>query len=495
MDLLNPAPQQAGQRQNQLWTANQLQQAHALAQALQDKALNSHPIYSPWEGASRMADALAGNIVQSSQANAEREQTGYTERELAKATGIPIPGQPSTALPSAPAPENANPPPGPVSQNEKDAIAANESGGNYGTIGPHVAASNSHPAGYAIGKYQVMNYDLPDRLAKAGLPSMTEQEFLANHDAQEKQFDHEFGGLRQNHSFADAASMWHSGVPYDQAVKQGRTDGYMTTQNYVQKALHNLNPVGTAQAASAPASQNAGVLTPEALAAHGQQNAPSFEGRFGNQPQTFDQGGSPLPQGSTPGTFDQRFQPMLPQTSPPPPQPPNPGPIAVPAKPHVPASAAAPAAPPGIPHVAVTPRPAGTGQPIPGTMSLQQQHAILNLIGQPATHELGLALAKQYLLPQETNAPTGYKYMGTPGAGYTPSQMPSVPQELPSVTGPFGAHAPSFLPGSRTPQVTIPTVGGAGADAAGDAVKSIIEQAQKLGGEHRKALLDWLNSH
>src|ERR1700746_652382 len=94
---LDPGPQQAQQRQQQLWTQNQLQQAHTLAKALQDAALNSHPIYSPWGGASRLADALAGNVVQGAQANAEREQTGYTEQQLAKTLGIPIPGQPSTS--------------------------------------------------------------------------------------------------------------------------------------------------------------------------------------------------------------------------------------------------------------------------------------------------------------------------------------------------------------------------------------------------------------
>src|SRR5215469_4088507 len=471
MDLLNPGPQQAAQRQGQIWTEDQVKQAHALAEALQKNALDTHPIYSPWEGAARMADALAGNIVQGRQAEAQREQTGYTEQQLAKTLGIPIPGQPSTSLPSAPEPQNAAPGAmGAVDPNEAAAIAHMESKGNYGEIGPHVAATNSHPAGYALGKYQVMNYDLQDRLKSAGLPPMSEQDFLRNSQAQETQFQHEFGDLRKTHSFEDAASMWHSGVPLQQATAQHRTDGYMHTKDYVAQAnhfLHNLNPVSTAQAAEAP------------------EMSPSerVDSAFG-------------------GNGGYLGNPNGPQTPVPMPRPEGMGPGAPGGGPRMPAPAPAPTPPPAgttapeRPHIGVTPRPAGTGQPIPGTMSLQQQHAILNLIGQPATHQLGLALAQKYLMPEQVQAPTGYTYMGTPGAGFTPSQMPGLPQEAPSTTAPFGAHAPSLLPGSRGLEVTVPSVGGPGLEqlnkggsGAFDEIKKLLD---KVGPEGQKALKEYL---
>jgi hypothetical protein len=426
MDLLNPAQSQQNQRQQQLWTQNQVQQAHALAQALQSNALSDHPIYSPWAGAARLADALAGNIVQGRQAGAENAITQYSAQEHQGAFG----GQGGD--PTVPQTSPEGQPQAGVDPNEAKAIAHLESGGNYGEIGPQVAATKSHPAGYALGKYQVMNYDLANRLAAAGLPPMNEAEFLRNPDAQEKQFAHEFGGLRQNHSFEDAASMWHSGVPLSTATAEHRTDGYMHTSDYVAKAKHflqNLNPISPAGAAEAPPISPSGEPPPSQMVAGG----------FG-QPQYL---GNP----NGPGVPT----PM--------PRPAGMGPGGVPPTiaPPTPAPAPAPAAPAGIPHVGVTPsgvapqpqQPPATGQPIPGTMSPAERQHIFNLMSHPATHEQGMALFNEFIKPKTEDMTTGYRYSGTPSAGYRPSQVPTTPVEQPGGQHLWGIGVPLLPPGSR----------------------------------------------
>jgi hypothetical protein len=90
------------------------------------------------------------------------------------------------------------------------------------------------------GKYQVMGKDLRSRLADANVPPMTPAQFLANPQAQEQQFEQEFGGLMSKYaSFNDAASVWLSGRPFKQAGNA--SDGYMTVPQYVGKANVSLN--------------------------------------------------------------------------------------------------------------------------------------------------------------------------------------------------------------------------------------------------------------
>lgn len=95
----------------------------------------------------------------------------------------------------------------------RDAIGKYESGNNYSQIGPET----KH--GRALGKYQVMEQFLPDYLARAGLPSMTPQEFLANHQAQEQVFQASFiADMNKYGSFNEAASRWFTGLPVAQGM-------------------------------------------------------------------------------------------------------------------------------------------------------------------------------------------------------------------------------------------------------------------------------------
>lgn len=118
----------------------------------------------------------------------------------------------------------------------KKAIAKTESGGNYGALGPMVGNDRAH------GKYQVMGANIPSWSQQALGVSMTPEEFLRNPKAQEKIFEHIFGGyVKKYGNAADAFSMWHSGVPLAQALREGRADVNMTTGAYVNKVLGDLN--------------------------------------------------------------------------------------------------------------------------------------------------------------------------------------------------------------------------------------------------------------
>ncbi len=114
-----------------------------------------------------------------------------------------------------------------------NAIGTYETGNNYTAIGPTTAH------GVALGKYQVMSENLPEFLAKAGLPAMSQDEFIKNHAAQDQVFTSVFGGyMKQTGTFNDAASMWFSGKTQAQAggVKDANgttVPGYVSATNAI----------------------------------------------------------------------------------------------------------------------------------------------------------------------------------------------------------------------------------------------------------------------
>lgn len=86
------------------------------------------------------------------------------------------------------------------------AISGIESGGRYDLTGP------THPRyGRALGRYQVMESNLPEWLAAAGLPAMSGDEFLASPQAQDAVFQHRFGQYVQRHGPEGAAAAWFAG--------------------------------------------------------------------------------------------------------------------------------------------------------------------------------------------------------------------------------------------------------------------------------------------
>lgn len=117
----------------------------------------------------------------------------------------------------------------------KKAISGVESGGKYNVVGPVVRHNGIKDR--AIGKYQVMASNVPSWTERVLGKPMTPEEFLADHDAQEKVFEEVYGSyLKRFGNNRDAAAMWHSGVPYAQAVAENRGDQNIKTKTYVKKA-------------------------------------------------------------------------------------------------------------------------------------------------------------------------------------------------------------------------------------------------------------------
>ena len=142
------------------------------------------------------------------------------------------------------------------------AMRQTESGGNYSALGP-VMKTGSYKGDRAYGAYQVMGRNIPQWTEQALGKRMTPKQFLANRKAQDAVFDYKFGqSMRRYGNYRDAASIWHSGVPLAQAQK--RTDGYMTTVDYVNKFSSYAS--GERQASKGAAKGYNGKIAPEQMA-------------------------------------------------------------------------------------------------------------------------------------------------------------------------------------------------------------------------------------
>lgn len=108
--------------------------------------------------------------------------------------------------------------------------------GDYNAIGP-VIPSGAYKGDKAYGKYQIMGQNIIDWSKEMGQP-MTIEEFYNSPQLQDKlasfklqQYYNKYG------NWEDAASVWFTGRPYAQAVKEGAADlatGF-TVQQYINK--------------------------------------------------------------------------------------------------------------------------------------------------------------------------------------------------------------------------------------------------------------------
>lgn len=115
----------------------------------------------------------------------------------------------------------------------QDAIGTFETGGRYNLKGPQVTDKAGN-TGQGLGKYQVMSYNLGPWLREAGMPAMSEKEFLASPSAQDQLFAAKFGGyMKQYGSFNAAAQAWHAG-PGSVGTDPNKTkDVNVTTAQYI----------------------------------------------------------------------------------------------------------------------------------------------------------------------------------------------------------------------------------------------------------------------
>lgn len=139
----------------------------------------------------------------------------------------------------------------------REAIAANESSGNYNPAHPEVThkVNGQVITERALGRYGVMQSNLQAWLKEAGMPAMTEAAFLNDHAAQDKLFDFKFGQYMQEGGSANAAAnKWFTGSYNPPA---SANDGHTSAPAYLQKfrsgLAKSMNLKGLVSAAEAHA--------------------------------------------------------------------------------------------------------------------------------------------------------------------------------------------------------------------------------------------------
>jgi hypothetical protein len=126
------------------------------------------------------------------------------------------------------------------------AIQKNESGGDYGIVGP------THPKyGRALGAYQVMEANLPGWSKEAVGRVVSPDEFLASKEIQDAVFKQQFGkSVDKYGNPQDAASVWFTGKPLAEGANRRDVLG-TTGQSYVDKFSRALGQGDRVRVASA----------------------------------------------------------------------------------------------------------------------------------------------------------------------------------------------------------------------------------------------------
>lgn len=113
-----------------------------------------------------------------------------------------------------------------------DGITSVESGGNYNP--PHPTVTKGEYAGqHALGRYGVMQGNLQPWLKEAGMPTMTEAEFLRDHKAQDDLAKFKLSQYQDKYGSANKAAMaWFTGSPDPDPTVD---DGHTTAAGYLKK--------------------------------------------------------------------------------------------------------------------------------------------------------------------------------------------------------------------------------------------------------------------
>jgi hypothetical protein len=110
------------------------------------------------------------------------------------------------------------------------AIRQIEGGGSYNPSHP---ADGKYKTNHALGAYGIMQNNLQPWLKEAGMPAMSEKEFLADHDAQDKLAAFKLGQLQDQYGSANKAAMvWFTGKP---DPDPNVSDGFTTAAQYKQR--------------------------------------------------------------------------------------------------------------------------------------------------------------------------------------------------------------------------------------------------------------------
>lgn len=118
------------------------------------------------------------------------------------------------------------------------AIAEQESSNNYKAIGPVVRGNR------AYGKYQVMDFNIPSWTKQHYGKSLTPQQFLNNHEAQEAVARGVLKGYWDKYGARGAASAWYSGNPNLHMSTRSQSGG-PSIKGYVDSVLKHAEGMPT----------------------------------------------------------------------------------------------------------------------------------------------------------------------------------------------------------------------------------------------------------
>jgi len=191
-------------RNGEALTPDQVAALRELADAQRGKMGDTSPVGHWTAGAARVVDALGGVLKERRADKAEAAGMASADSYVADNPVLSslIGGQSAT-------PGNAMAP-GTLTGDSRyrDAIASIESAGSgdYAAIGP------THPTlGRALGRYQIMEANLPEWSQAALGRQVSAEEFMANPDIQDAIFDHQFGGYVEKYGPEGAAQAWLGG--------------------------------------------------------------------------------------------------------------------------------------------------------------------------------------------------------------------------------------------------------------------------------------------
>lgn len=136
-----------------------------------------------------------------------------------------------------------------VSPPSADAISRIESGGNYGAVGPETGK------GRALGKYQVMSFNVGPWTREALGTEMTPGQFLQSPEAQDAVFKYKFGQYEKKHGPEGAARAWFAGE--GGMNDMGRRDVLGTSvADYSRKFTNSMGTPSQTMSAKAKAGPN-----------------------------------------------------------------------------------------------------------------------------------------------------------------------------------------------------------------------------------------------
>ncbi|HEV7246578.1 MAG TPA: hypothetical protein VGN93_06250 [Shinella sp.] len=193
---------------------DELTRRRRMAEALALKAGSPREIKHPLQGFAQLADALIGGLQMKRLDEAEKIQLGQREEGNKALLDYAFSGGgstgSSTTMPAgeAEAELSATTPGTGTGGNYRDAIASIESkgSGGYAAVGP-----THDTMGRALGRYQVMEANIPQWSKEALGREVTADEFLANPELQDAIFDNRFGKYVDKYGPEGAAQAWFGG--------------------------------------------------------------------------------------------------------------------------------------------------------------------------------------------------------------------------------------------------------------------------------------------